>query len=363
MAESGCTSLFLSACRREPVERTPIWIMRQAGRYLPEYRRLREQYDFLTTCRTPELACELTLQPIRRFALDAAIVFSDILVTLPGMGLDVSFTPGPHIGAPLRTRAAIDELRVPDPHECTPYVFGALRAIRRELAPEVALIGFAGAPFTMATYMVEGGSSKSFSWIKRLMWQEPEAAHKLLATCADTVACYLTAQIEAGADAVMLFDTWAGILSPPDHAAFAAPYAKRVFDHVAAASDGRHAITPRIYYAGDVAGCLENCRAIGADVIGLDWRMSLSDARRRLGPEIALQGNLDPTILLGPPDLIRERAEAVLQDADGDPTAGPGPARGHIFNLGHGILPDTPPDHVEVLVDAVRARSPERAVP
>ncbi len=363
MPESGRASLFLSACRRESVDRTPIWIMRQAGRYLPEYRRLRERFDFLTTCRTPELACELTLQPIRRFGLDAAIVFSDILVTLPGRGLDVSFAPGPHIGEPLRSRAAIEALRVPDPHECTPYVFGAIRAIRRELPPDVALIGFAGAPFTMATYMVEGGSSKSFTWIKRLMWQDPDAARALLAICADTVGRYLTAQIEAGADAVMLFDTWAGILSPADHAAFAAAYAKRVFDHVTTAASGAHAAVPRIYYAGDVAGSMENCRTIGADVIGLDWRVSLAAARQRLGPALAVQGNLDPTVLLGPPDVIRDRAEAVLRDAAGAVAGGDGPARGHIFNLGHGILPDTPPDHVDVLVDAVRSRAPERTAP
>ncbi len=359
MREAGGEPLFLRACRREAVERTPTWIMRQAGRYLPEYRQVRERYDFLTTCRTPALACELTLQPIRRLGVDAAILFSDILVPLPGMGLDVTFAPGPHLEHPVRTVAAVEALRVPDPHEATPYVLEAIRAIRRELSSDVALIGFAGAPFTMATYMVEGGGSKSFAAIKRLMWNEPATAHQLLGKCADTVGAYLAAQVEAGAQAVMLFDTWAGILSPVDHAAFAAAYARRVFDHVAAAAPGGRAL--RIYYAGDSAGSLENCRGIGADVIGVDWRISLAAARQRLGPDLALQGNLDPTILLGPPALIRDRAAAVLAEARaGQGSEAPGPARGHIFNLGHGILPSTPPEHAQVLVETVRDLSTGR---
>ncbi len=364
-AGTSVDPLFLRACRQEPVERTPIWIMRQAGRYLPEYREVRQRYDFLTTCRTPELACELTLQPIRRLGVDAAIIFSDILVPLQGMGVDVEFTPGPHIRHPLRSRAEVEAVRVPDPHESMSYVLEALTQVRHELPREVALIGFAGAPFTMATYLVEGGGSKSFAALKSMLWNDPDTAHLLLARCADTVARYLAAQIEAGAQAVMLFDTWAGILSPADHAVFAAAYAKRVFEQVASAGDGRLHHPPRIYYAGDAGGSLEDCRGIGADVIGLDWRLGLSTARTRLGPHLAVQGNLDPTTLLGPPALIRERAAAVLHDAglartstrlESRVTAAPG----HIFNLGHGILPETPADHARILVEAVQELSAGR---
>ncbi|MBE3072432.1 MAG: uroporphyrinogen decarboxylase [Acidobacteria bacterium] len=351
MARPERDPLFLRACRREPVERTPIWIMRQAGRYLPEYREVRSRYDFLTTCRTPELACELTLQPIRRLGVDAAILFSDILVPLPGMGIDVAFSPGPHIDKPVRSKAAAEAVRVADPHESVPYVMAAIRLIRAQLPAHVALIGFAGAPFTMATYLVEGGGSKSFAAMKGLLWNDPSAAHLLLEKCADTVAGYLVAQIEAGAQAVMLFDTWAGILSPRDYAVFAAGYARRVFGQVAAATAGQPDKAPRIYYAGDSAGSLEHCREIGADVIGLDWRIDLGSARRRLGPALAVQGNLDPTILLGPPPLIRDRTAAVLREA------GTGGTTGHIFNLGHGILPETPPDHARALVEAVRELS------
>src|SRR5437867_1874719 len=222
--------LFLRACRREPVERTPVWIMRQAGRYLPEYREVRSRVDFLTSCRTPEIACELTLQPVRRLGVDAAILFSDILIPVPGMGVPLEFNPGPVIEKPVRTRADVEALRVPDAREATPFVMEAVRLIRRELAGSVPLIGFAGAPFTVATYLVEGGGSRSFAAIKSLLFREPELAHRLLATCADTIASYLAEQVRAGAQAAMLFDTWAGILSPVDYRTFALPYARRVFE-------------------------------------------------------------------------------------------------------------------------------------
>lgn len=335
--------LFLRACRRERVERTPVWIMRQAGRYLPEYRALRERHDFLACCRTPELACEITLQPVRRLGVDAAILFSDILVPLPGMGVEVTFDPGPHLAHPVRSSADVARLQVPDPHEATGYVLEAIRLIRRELGGGVPLIGFAGAPFTMATYLVEGSGSKSFAAVKRLLFSEPPLAHRLLGLCADTVGDYLAAQVEAGADAAMLFDTWAGLLSPADYRIFGVPYVRRVFDRVASArAEGRD--VPRIYYAGDAAGWLDQCRSAGATVVGLDWRLDLDRARVALGHDLAVQGNLDPAVLLGPPDLIRERAGAVLESA--------GPV-GHIFNLGHGILPDTPPDHARALVECV----------
>jgi uroporphyrinogen decarboxylase len=410
-------AVFLRACRREPVERTPIWIMRQAGRYLPEYRELRAKIDFLTSCRTPEIACEITLQPVRRLGVDAAILFSDILIPLPGMGVQVEFNPGPVIEKPVRTRADIEALRIPDAREATPFVMEAVRLIRRELIGSVPLIGFAGAPFTLATYLVEGGGSRSFAAIKSLLFSEPELAHRLLSVCADTTASYLTEQVRAGAQAAMLFDTWAGILSPPDYRAFALPYAQRVFEAVGAAgvSDGvgsslpeareggprpsRAETVPRIYYAGESAGYLDQVAAVGAEVIGLDWRVGLDVGRRRLGDDVAVQGNLDPAVLLGPPSLIESRVREVLRQARAGlaprdvparpgPGAGPGhamgeqavpdsghaaastpapevswdprpvgPAVGHVFNLGHGILPETPVENALFLVETVRRLS------
>jgi uroporphyrinogen decarboxylase len=343
--------LFLRACRSEPVERTPIWIMRQAGRYLPEYRALRERYDFLTSCRTPDLACEITLQPVQRLGVDAAILFSDILVPLPGMGVNVTFTPGPHLDRPVRTGSDVAALRVPDPLESTPFVMEAIRRLRSELDPAVALIGFAGAPFTMATYLVEGGGTKHFSVIKQMLFTEPALAGKLLDTCAETVGAFLAAQVTAGAQAAMLFDTWASLLAPSDYRAFALPYVRRVFDIVRRAADLAGADVPLIYYAGNAAGWLESCLDTGATVVGLDWRTDLDAARARLGPAVALQGNLDPTVLLGTRDAIRQHAAAVLRAA--------GPV-GHVFNLGHGILPETPPEHAQALVEAVADLSSRR---
>jgi uroporphyrinogen decarboxylase len=344
-------ALFLRACRLGPVERTPIWIMRQAGRYLPEYRALREKYDFLTSCRTPDIACEITLQPVRRLGVDAAILFSDILVPLPGMGVDVAFAPGPHLDRTIRTAADVARLRVADPHESTPYVLDAVRLIRRELAGAVPLIGFAGAPFTVATYLVEGGGTKQFAEIKRLMFGDPETAHQLLSICAETVGRYLAAQVEAGAQAAMLFDTWAGLLAPSDYRAFALPYVRSVFDHVERVASRLGLDVPRIYYAGNAGGWLDACCDTGATVVGLDWRMDLDRARATLGATLAVQGNLDPTVLLGGIDGIRSRAKDVLHRA--------GPS-GHIFNLGHGILPDTPPDHAKYLVEVVAELSSRR---
>jgi uroporphyrinogen decarboxylase len=348
---TAADAIFLRACRREAVERTPIWIMRQAGRYLPEYRALRERHDFLTSCRTPDLACEITLQPVRRLGVDAAILFSDILVPLAGMGVEVTFSPGPHLARPIRSESDVAALRVPDPYESTGYVLEAVRLTREELGGRVPLIGFAGAPFTMATYLVEGGGSKQFSAIKTLLFAEPALAHRLLSICAETSGAYLAAQVKAGADAAMLFDTWAGLLSPTDYAMFVRPYVARVFDIVAreAAAEGRE--VPRIYYTGDASGWLDQCRQIGATVISLDWRLDLDRARAIVGSSAALQGNLDPAVLLGPPSLIRERAASVLAAA--------GPI-GHIFNLGHGILPETPPDHARHLVESVQDLSSRR---
>ena len=344
-------TLFARACRQERVERAPVWIMRQAGRYLPEYRALRAKADFLACCRTPELACEITLQPVRRLDVDAAILFSDILVPLPAMGVEVTFDPGPHLAQPVRSAQDVAALRVPDAREATPFVLDAIRMVRAALPPAVPLIGFAGAPFTMATYLVEGGGSKHFEAIKGLLFSDPATAHALLATCADTVASLLAEQVRAGAQAAMLFDTWAGLLGPADYRAFALPYVRRVFDRVAEVAAELGLDVPRIYYAGNAGGWLPACQLTGATVVGLDWRMDLAPARAQLGPALAVQGNLDPAVLLGPPAVIRQRARAVLDQA--------GPV-GHIFNLGHGILPQTPPDHARVLVDAVREESSRR---
>jgi len=333
--------------------------MRQAGRYLPEYRELRERHDFLTSCRTPELACAITLQPVRRLGVDAAILFSDILVPLPGMGIPVDFRPGPVLGRLVRTRADVDSLRVVEAEEATPFVMEAVRLVRRELPREVPLIGFAGAPFTLATYVVEGGGSKSHSGIKGLLVSDPETAHALLRKCAETVASSLCAQVRAGAQAAMLFDTWAGILSPEDVNTFVVPYARRVLERVRESAGA--SLVPTIYYAGDAAGWLEAAVETGAQVIGVDWRIDLAAARRRLGPRVAVQGNLDPAVLLGPVAEIRRRTERVLHGArcfEGPRAVlRPGPARGHVFNLGHGILPSTPPEHARALVDAVRELS------
>jgi uroporphyrinogen decarboxylase len=359
-AQEGQDALFLRACRREPVERTPVWIMRQAGRYLPEYRAIRERHDFLKCCRTPELAAEITLQPVARLGVDAAILFSDILVPLPGMGVHVEFTPAPQLAHPVRCAADVASLRVPDARETTPYVLDAVRLIRSQLGGRVPLIGFAGAPFTMATYLVEGGGSKSFAAVKGLLFGDSRTAHRLLGICAETVASYLAEQVKAGAQAAMLFDTWAGLLGPDDVRTFALPYAQRVFAAVREASEGVGVHVPLIYYAGDSAGWIEACTEIGADVVGIDWRMSLDTARARVGTAVALQGNLDPTILLGSRSLIQQRTRGVLRAALGESgeagaAAGlTGAATGHIFNLGHGILPQTPPDHARLLVDTVR---------
>jgi uroporphyrinogen decarboxylase len=344
--------LFLRACRQEPVERTPIWIMRQAGRYLPEYRALRQRVDFLTCCRTPDLICEITLQPLRRFDLDAAILFSDILLPLPGMGVEVAFNPGPKLARPVRTAGDVAALRPADPYETTPAAIEAVRLLRRALDPATPLIGFAGAPFTIATYLVEGGGSKHFEAIKSLLFADPATAHRLLDVCAQTAAASLAAQVRAGAQAAMLFDTWAGLLAEEDYRTFALPHVRRVFDAVAGAAAAMGVEVPRLYYAGNGGGLLESCRESGATVIGVDWRTDLRTARARLGPSFAVQGNLDPAVLLGPPDVVRARAGRVLE------AAGP---RGHVFNLGHGILPSTPPDHVRVLVDAVHAHQGARA--
>ena len=324
-------------------------MMRQAGRYLPQYRAVRQKVSFLELCKTPELACEVTLQPIDEFGFDASILFCDILIPLESMGMELHFNPAPVLPHPVRDRAAIDKLVVPDPEKEMPYVFDAIRLIRKNLDGRVPLIGFAGAPFTLSTYAIEGQGSKSYPNTKMLMFQDPSSAHALLDKLAECCATYLEAQVAAGAQAVQLFDSWAGILSPRDFREFALRSARLVIDRLRSSPTWKDGGVPIIYFVNGCAPYLEDYATSGADVLGVDWRIDLGEARRRIGPDIALQGNMDPTCLFLPPDQLRERVAEVLA------SHGDGP--GHIFNLGHGVLPMTNPEHVRVMVDTVRELS------
>ena len=348
MNESRQDSLFMRALRRESVERTPIWLMRQAGRYLPEYLATRAQAgDFLTLAGTPELAAEVTLQPIRRYGFDASILFSDILILPHVMGLGLGFTPGegPKFERPLRDPADIAKLPRPDPNDDTASVMEAVRLIRRDLPADVPLIGFAGSPWTVATYMVEGGSSRDFKRAKKMLLEHPEESDRLIAHLADSTADYLIAQVEAGADALMVFDSWGGVLSPAMFERFSLAGMQRIVDRVRQAQPG----VPIILFAKGCGGMLETLADTGCDALGLDWTTRLGDARRRVGDRVALQGNLDPVVLTTSPEVIRSAVADVLEDF--------GPGSGHIFNLGHGITPDVPPEHVQVLVETVRRLS------
>jgi uroporphyrinogen decarboxylase len=345
MTETRSDALFLRALRREATERTPVWLMRQAGRYLPEYMETRSQAgDFLTLAGTPELAAEVTLQPIRRYGFDAAILFSDILILPHVMGLGLGFTPGegPKFERPLRDPSTIDELPKPDPNDDTGFVMEAVRLIRRDLPADVPLIGFAGSPWTVATYMIEGGSSKDFKRAKRMLLEHPDAADRLIAHLAESTADYLIAQAEAGADALMVFDSWGGVLSPALFDRFSLAGMARIVERVREACGD----LPVILFAKGCGGALESLADTGCDALGLDWTTRLADARRRVGDRVALQGNLDPAVLVTSPDVVRRETRAVLDDF--------GPGAGHVFNLGHGITPDVPPEHVEVLVETVR---------
>jgi uroporphyrinogen decarboxylase len=341
--------LFLRACRREPVPRTPIWMMRQAGRYLPAYRAVRERATFLDLCRTPALACEVTLQPIDEFGFDAAILFSDILITLPAMGIEVAFPEdGPTIGTPVRTQAAIDALHVPDPEAELPYTLEAIRQIKRALGDRVPLIGFAGAPLTMLTYAVEGGGSKEYAHTKRLLYGAPASAHALLDKLARTCAIFLEAQVAAGADCVQIFDSWGGIVSPGDFREYPLRYAKRVIELLRASPTWKARNPPIIYFVNGCAPYLDDYASSGADVLGVDWRVGIDEVRRRVGDSVALQGNLDPGALFASPSEIRARVADILARAG---------SVGHIFNLGHGVLKETDPEHVRAMVTAVRELS------
>jgi uroporphyrinogen decarboxylase len=344
--------LFLRALRRQPVSRTPVWIMRQAGRYLPEYREVRARAgDFMSLCGNPELACEVTLQPLRRFRLDAAILFSDILTIPDAMGLGLYFETGegPKFARPVRTKAEIGKLAVPDVDDTLGYVFDAVRLIRRELNGEVPLIGFAGSPWTVGTYMVEGGSSREFPTIKGLAAEDPATLEHMLDVVATTTTHYLNAQIEAGAQAIMVFDTWGAALPPDDYRRFSLASMQKIVDGLMREKDGES--IPVILFTKGAGELLADMADTGCDALGVDWTTDLADARRYTGDRVALQGNLNPAVLRESPEVIRQGVADVLA------SYGDGP--GHVFNLGHGITPDIDPDHLGVLVDAVHELSPQ----
>ncbi len=339
--------LLLRALLRQPTPRRPIWLMRQAGRYLPEYRATRERAgNFLAMCTNPEIACEVTLQPVDRYPLDAAILFSDIL-TIPhamNLGLEFESGEGPKFAHPVRSAADIDRLWIPDPGRELKYVVDAVALIRRELAGRVPLIGFAGSPWTVGTYMVEGGSSKGFGLIKRMMYEAPGELHRLLDLLAKATILYLNAQIAAGAQAVMLFDTWGGVLTPAQYAEFSLRYMAQIVDALTREAQGRR--VPNIVFTKGGGAWLAQIAAIGCDAVGVDWTTDLATARRAVGNRVALQGNLDPSALFAPPETLRAEALRVL--------ASFGAGSGHVFNLGHGITPDVDPDRVALLVGTVR---------
>ncbi|MCI0561166.1 MAG: uroporphyrinogen decarboxylase, partial [Nitrososphaera sp.] len=336
-------SVFMKACRREPTDYTPIWLMRQAGRYMREYRELRAKVPFIELCKTPELAAEVTLMAVDRLAVDAAIIFTDILVILEPLGVELEFSKGegPIIKKPLRTVTALDTLRNFEPYALE-FVYDAVQVTRRALDPDIALIGFAGAPFTVASYAIEGGGSRNYENTKRLIYQDSGAWHALMERLVDATASYLNAQIVAGADAVQLFDSWVGCLSPDDYREFVVPHMSKL---IGSLKPG----VPVIHFGTDTSSLLELMKEAGGDVIGLDWRVDLREAWARLGHDVAVQGNLDPVALFSSPSEIQRRARNIIEKAESRP--------GHIFNLGHGILPGTPVDHVLALVDAVHEYS------
>ena len=340
---------FLRALRREPVDRTPIWMMRQAGRYLPEYRASRAKAgDFMSLCRNAELCCEVTLQPLDRYPLDTAILFSDILTIPDAMGLGLRFVEGegPVFDKPLRTVDAIHQLAIPDPETELRYVMDAVRTIRGALGDRMPLIGFSGSPWTLATYMVEGGGGHDFAIVKKMMFDEPEAFDALLDKLVQSVSGYLLAQHAAGADALMVFDTWGGVLSPEAYERFSLRPMARIVENLKRSAPG----VPVTLFTKNGGQHYEKMADTGCDALGVDWTISLADARRRVGSRVALQGNLDPITLFAKPERIREEVARVLADY------GHGP--GHVFNLGHGILPQTSPDHAAAMIEAVVTQSP-----
>ena len=342
---------MLAACRREPVDATPVWFMRQAGRCLAEYRALRKQHDILTLAKTPELSTQVTLMPVDRFGVDGAVMFADIMLPLEAMGSPFSIEPevGPIVHNPIRTRDDVEKLRVVEGEEATPYVMETIRLLRKELPGRAALLGFSGAPFTLACYMIEGRPSRDYSKAKGLMFGDESAWHALMEKVTEQVIRYLQAQMRAGIQVMQLFDSWMGILSPQDYARYSLPYSKRVFD--ALADTG----VPRIHFGTANASLLEQVAAAGPDIVSVDWRLSLDDAWRRIGYDKGIQGNLDPVLMLAPWERIEEGVHDVLRRADGRP--------GHVFNLGHGVLPETDPDNLARVVETVhRVSAGEQAL-
>ena len=341
---------LIRALLRQPVDVTPVWMMRQAGRYLPEYLKVRKQAgSFMDLCTNPELACEVTMQPLERFPLDAAILFSDILTIPDAMGLGLYFETGegPRFKKPVRTAADVNALGVPDPETELRYVMDAVRLIRRTLDNRLPLIGFSGSPWTLATYMVEGSSTKTFSHVKGMLYSEPQLLHRMLATVARSVTSYLNAQIAAGAQAVMIFDTWGGVLTPDDYRDFSLQYMQQIISGLTREADGLQ--VPVVLFTKGGCQWLEAMADTGADALGIDWSTDLAVARKRVGDRVALQGNLDPAVLYAPPEIIREKVAEVL--------ARFGKGSGHVFNLGHGITPDVDPEHAGTLVNAVHELS------
>ncbi len=341
---------FLKALLREPVDMTPVWMMRQAGRYLPEYRATREKAgSFMDLCMNAELACEVTLQPLERYELDAAILFSDILTIPDAMGLQLRFAQGegPKFDKPIRSAADVNALGVPDPEGELQYVMNAVRTIRKELDGRVPLIGFSGSPWTLATYMVEGGSTKEFGKVKGMMFDDPLVMHKLLDTLAQSVTSYLNAQIVAGAQAVMIFDTWGGVLTPRDYKEFSLRYMQQIIDGINRENEGRK--VPVVLFSKGAGAWLETMADTGCDALGVDWTLNMSDARARVGDQVALQGNMDPSILYAKPERIEEEVKTILESY--------GDGNGHVFNLGHGIHQHIDPENVGVFINAVHEHS------
>ncbi len=336
--------LFLRACRMEDVERTPVWLMRQAGRYMAEYQAIRSRCSFLEMCKNPKMAAEVTLQPLKKLGVDAAILFSDILIPVEAMGMDLEFkdSVGPVLHNPVRAREDVDGLDIPDPYETVPFVMDTIKLLRKKLEGDFPLIGFSGAAFTLASYMIEGGGSKEYLHTKTLMYNQPKVFGALMEKITETISLYLNAQAEAGAQALQLFDSWVGCLSPTDYEKFVLPHTKKVIDSVP--KD-----VPFIHFATGSSTLLELMKKAGGDVIGVDWRINLDEAWRRIGYDVGIQGNLDPLVLFAPPEEIERRVKDVLSRAENRP--------GHIFNLGHGINKNTQVEHVKAMVKAVKKHS------
>ncbi len=337
--------LLVRAAFKKPVERTPVWVMRQAGRYLPEYREVRAQAgNFLDLCQNPELAAEVSIQPLDLMDVDAVIMFSDILTPLMGMGMDLTFTPGPKFGNPVRSQQDVEKLRTKDPDESTPYVGKILDILKKEVGDRAPVIGFSGAPFTLASYMIEGAGSKLFSLTKRLFWEEPKTAELLMTKLTEMTIDYLNYQIEHGVSMVQMFDTWAGIFSAAEYKKLIFPYVQQIFSSLKGAGT-----IPKVYYVNGGNHLLELMADSGADVIGLDWMTDMKQAKKRIGDKVSLQGNLDPNVLFCKPEIIEEKVISILNDFGKD--------SGHIFNLGHGIDKSVDPEHLKFMIKTVKDKS------